>query len=185
MRYLHTMVRVTDIDASLRFWCDGLGLSEVSRREYPDGKFTLIFLAAEEDSEQFAERTGALVAQYNKYEPLPGTNVNGTFTLGENIGDLSGLSIAYKAYKMSLGGREAPVIDGLTGDQRFFIGWAQAFRSKIRDEALVTQIQTDPHSPDRYRVNGIVYNVDAFYDAFDITADHQLYIAPENRVKIW
>jgi putative endopeptidase len=139
----------------------------------------------EEDSEQFAERTGALVAQYNKYEPLPGTNVNGTFTLGENIGDLSGLSIAYKAYKMSLGGREAPVIDGLTGDQRFFIGWAQAFRSKIRDEALVTQIQTDPHSPDRYRVNGIVYNVDAFYDAFDITADHQLYIAPENRVKIW
>ncbi len=139
----------------------------------------------EEDSEKFAARTGALVAQYDKYEPLPGTNVNGTFTLGENIGDLSGLSIAYKAYKMSLNGKEAPVIDGLTGDQRFFIGWAQAFRSKIRDEALVTQIQTDPHSPDRYRVNGIVYNVDAFYDAFGVTPDHALYIAPEDRVKIW
>lgn len=139
----------------------------------------------EEDNEKFSERTGALVAQYDKYEPLPGTYVNGTFTLGENIGDLSGLSIAYKAYKMSLGGKEAPVIDGLTGDQRFFIGWAQAFRSKIRDEALVTQIQTDPHSPDRYRVNGIVYNVDAFYDAFGVTPDHALYIAPEDRVKIW
>lgn len=139
----------------------------------------------EEDSEKFTERTSALVAQYDQYEPVEGTNVNGTFTLGENIGDLSGLSIAYKAYKMSLNGEEAPVIDGLTGDQRFFIGWAQAFQSKIRDEALVTQIQTDPHSPDRYRVNGIVYNVDAFYDAFDVMPDHKLYIAPEDRVKIW
>ena len=139
----------------------------------------------EEDSTKFAERTGALVAQFDQYEPVSGTKVNGTFTLGENIGDLSGLSIAYKAYKMSLGVSEAPVIDGLTGDQRFFIGWAQAFLSKTRDEALVTQIQTDPHSPDRYRVNGIVYNIDAFYDAFNVTSDHELYIAPENRVRIW
>lgn len=139
----------------------------------------------EADREKFSQRTDALVAQYNAYEPLEGTNVNGTFTLGENIGDLSGLSIAYKAYKTALGGREAPVIDGLTGDQRFFIGWAQAFQSKIRDEALIQQVATDPHSPDQYRVNGIVYNVDAFYEAFDVGPEHKLYIAPENRVKIW
>lgn len=137
------------------------------------------------DKAKFSELTDTLIAQYDAYEPIEGTNVNGTFTLGENIGDLSGLSIAYKAYKMSLNGKEAPVIDGLTGDQRFFIGWAQAFQSKIRDEALLTQIQTDPHSPDRYRVNGIVYNVDAFYDAFNVDESHALYIKPENRVKIW
>lgn len=139
----------------------------------------------DEDKSKFASLTLKLVAQYNAYEPVGGTFVNGTFTLGENIGDLSGLSIAYKAYKMSLNGAEAPVIDGLTGDQRFFIGWAQAFQSKIRDEALITQIQTDPHSPDRYRVNGIVYNVDAFYDAFNVDESHALFIKPEDRVKIW
>lgn len=139
----------------------------------------------DEDRKKFQQLTLKLVAQYDAYEPVAGTNVNGTFTLGENIGDLSGLSIAYKAYKMSLGGKEAPVIDGLTGDQRFFIGWAQAFQSKIRDEALVTQIQTDPHSPDQYRVNGIVYNIDAFYEAFGVDESHALYIKPEYRVKIW
>ena len=139
----------------------------------------------DEDREKFTELTSALVAQYDAYEPVEGVNVNGTFTLGENIGDLSGLSIAYKAYKMSLNGADAPVIDGLTGDQRFFIGWAQAFKSKIRDEALETQIRTDPHSPDQYRVNGIVYNIDAFYDAFGVNEGHALYIKPEDRVKIW
>lgn len=139
----------------------------------------------EEDLEKFKERTNALVAQYDAYEPVEGSNVNGTFTLGENIGDLSGLSIAYKAYKISLNGEPAPVIDGFTGDQRFFIGWAQAFMTKIRDEALVNQIKTDPHSPSQYRVNGIVYNVDAFYQAFDVGPEHKLYIAPENRVRIW
>ena len=105
--------------------------------------------------------------------------------MGENIGDLSGLSIAYKAYKASLGDKEALVIDGLTGDQRFFIGWAQAFQSKIRDEALIRQVATDPHAPDQYRVNGIVYNIDAFYEAFDVRPEHKLYIEPEKRVKIW
>ncbi len=139
----------------------------------------------DDDRGKFTELTIALIEQFSAYEPVPGVTVNGVFTLGENIGDLSGLSIAYKAYKMSLNGEEPPVIDGLTGDQRFFIGWAQAFLSKTREEALVTQIRTDPHSPDRYRVNGIVYNIDAFYDAFDVTPDHALYIAPENRVKIW
>ena len=139
----------------------------------------------DEDKEKFTEKTNALIAQYNTYEPIEGTTVNGTFTLGENIGDLSGLSISYKAYKISLNGQEARIIDGLTGDQRFFIGWAQAFQSKSRDEALVQQIKTDPHSPNRYRVNGIVYNVDAFYEAFDVGPEHKLYIAPEDRVRIW
>ncbi|MBL4602641.1 MAG: hypothetical protein JKY84_07850 [Emcibacteraceae bacterium] len=139
----------------------------------------------DEDKEKFTKKTNALIAQYNTYEPIEGTTVNGTFTLGENIGDLSGLSISYKAYKISLNGQEARVIDGLTGDQRFFIGWAQAFQSKSRDEALVQQIKTDPHSPNRYRVNGVVYNVDAFYEAFDVGPEHKLYIAPEDRVRIW
>ncbi|MBT6135758.1 MAG: M13 family metallopeptidase [Kordiimonadaceae bacterium] len=139
----------------------------------------------ESDRENFSERTDALVVQFDNFEPLKGLNVNGTFTLGENIGDLSGLSIAYKAYKASLGDKEALVIDGLTGDQRFFIGWAQAFQSKIRDEALIRQVATDPHAPDQYRVNGIVYNIDAFYEAFDVRPEHKLYIEPEKRVKIW
>jgi len=112
-------------------------------------------------------------------------NVNGTFTLGENIGDLGGLSIAYKAYKMSLGGKEAPVIDGLTGDQRFFIGWAQAFMGKERDEALRQRILTAPHSPNIFRVNGVVRNVPAFYEAFDVKPGNTLYLPPEERVKIW
>ena len=161
----------------------GHGFDDSGSRYNGDGKLENWW--TEEDNEKFGERTSVLVEQYNAYEPIEGTTVNGAFTLGENIGDLSGLSISYKAYKLSLNGEEAPVIDGLTGDQRFFIGWAQAFRSKIRDEALVQQIKTDPHSPDRYRVNGIVYNVDAFYDAFNVTPDHKLYIKPEDRVRIW
>lgn len=139
----------------------------------------------DDDKAKFKQRTDALIAQYDAYEPVEGTFVNGTFTLGENIGDLSGLSIGYKAYKNSLGGKEAPIIDGLTGDQRFFIGWAQAFQSKSRDAATVQQIQTDPHSPSQYRVNGIVFNIDAFYQAFDIGPEHKLYIKPEDRVRIW
>ena len=139
----------------------------------------------DDDKEKFKERTDVLIAQYDAYEPVAGTHVNGTFTLGENIGDLSGMSIAYNAYKKSLGGRQAPVIDGLTGDQRFFIGWAQAFQEKIRDEAVIQQIKTDPHSPSRYRINGIVFNIDAFYDAFDVGPEHKLYSAPEERVRIW
>ncbi|MBT5072976.1 MAG: M13 family metallopeptidase [Kordiimonadaceae bacterium] len=139
----------------------------------------------DDDIAKFKERTDTLVAQYDAYEPVAGTHVNGTFTLGENIGDLSGMSIAYKAYKKSLGGKEAPVIDGYTGDQRFFIGWAQAFQSKWRDASLVELINTDPHAPDQYRINGIVFNVDAFYEAFDVGPEHKLYIAPEDRVRIW
>ncbi len=161
----------------------GHGFDDQGSRYNGDGKLEDWW--TEDDQTKFKEKTNALVAQYDAYEPIEGTHVNGTYTLGENIGDLSGLSIAYKAYKISLKGLPAPVIDGLTGDQRFFIGWAQAFRSKIRDQALVNQIKTDPHSPDRYRVNGVVYNVDAFYEAFGVTQQNKLYIKPEDRVRIW
>ncbi|PIB29033.1 peptidase M13 [Maribacter sp. 4U21] len=137
------------------------------------------------DKEEFKKRTGALVEQYNGYEVLPDLNVNGEFTLGENIGDLGGLSIALKAYKMSLGENEAPVMDGFTGEQRVFIGYAQAWRNKARDEAIRVQISTDPHSPAALRVNGIVRNVPEFYTAFDIKETDSLYLAPEERVKIW
>ncbi|MFS4456387.1 M13 family metallopeptidase [Maribacter sp. 2304DJ31-5] len=137
------------------------------------------------DKEEFKKRTGALVEQYNGFEVLPGLNINGEFTLGENIGDLGGLSIALKAYKMSLKNKEAPKMDGFTGEQRVFIGYAQAWRNKARDESLRVQISTDPHSPAEYRVNGIVRNVPEFYSAFNIKESDSLYLAPENRVKIW
>ncbi|MEZ2415136.1 M13 family metallopeptidase [Muriicola sp. E247] len=137
------------------------------------------------DKEEFKKRTGALVEQYNSYEVLPGLNINGEFTLGENIGDLGGLSIALKAYNMSLNGAEAPVMDGYTGEQRVFIGYAQAWRSKARDEAVRVQINTDPHSPADFRVNGVVRNVPEFYSAFNIQEGDSLYLAPEKRVKIW
>jgi putative endopeptidase len=137
------------------------------------------------DKEEFKKRTGALIEQYNQYEVLPGLNVNGEFTLGENIGDLGGLSIALKAYKMSLNGAEAAEMDGFTGEQRVFIGYAQAWRNKARDEALRVQINTDPHSPADFRVNGIVRNIPEFYTAFDVKEGDSLYLAPEQRVKIW
>ncbi len=137
------------------------------------------------DKEEFKKRTTALVEQYNSYEVLPGLNINGEFTLGENIGDLGGLSIALKAYNMSLDGAEGPEMDGFTAEQRVFLGYAQAWRSKTRDEAIRVQINTDPHSPADYRVNGIVRNVPEFYAAFDIQEGDSLYLAPEKRVKIW
>ncbi|NNE03184.1 MAG: peptidase M13 [Arenibacter sp.] len=137
------------------------------------------------DKEEFKKRTGALIEQYNQYEVLPGLNINGEFTLGENIGDLGGLSIALKAYKMSLNGAEAAEMDGFTGEQRVFIGYAQAWRNKARDESIRVQINTDPHSPADYRVNGIVRNIPEFYTAFDVKEGDSLYLAPEQRVKIW
>ena len=137
------------------------------------------------DLEEFKKRTGALVAQYDEFEVLPGLNVNGEFTLGENIGDLGGLSIALRAYKMSLKGKEAPVLDGFTGEQRVFIGYAQAWRGKSRKEALRVQVNTDPHSPGDFRVNGVVRNVPAFYQAFNVKPTDSLYLPPDQRVKIW
>ena len=141
----------------------------------------------EADSEAFKALTDALVEQYNGFCPLDDgeTCVNGRLTLGENIGDLGGLSMAYRAYQISLNGEEAPVIDGLTGDQRFFMAWAQVWRNKIRDKALAQQIIGDPHSPARYRVNGVVRNFDEWYEAFGVTEDDPLYLPPEQRIRIW
>jgi len=139
----------------------------------------------DEDKEEFKKRTGALIAQYNDFEVLPDLNVNGEFTLGENIGDLGGLSIALKAYKISLNGEEGPEMDGYTAEQRVFLGYAQAWRNKARDEALRVQISTDPHSPADFRVNGVVRNVPEFYTAFNIKETDSLYLAADERVKIW
>ena len=137
------------------------------------------------DQEAFKARTGALVTQYSEFKAFPDLSVNGAFTLGENIGDLGGLTIAMKAYKMSLNGKKAPVMDGFTGEQRLFIGFAQAFQEKQRDEALRSQIASDPHSPAHFRINGTVRNVPEFYEAFNVKPGDSLYIAPEKRVKIW
>lgn len=149
-----------------------------------------------EDKAAFVARTDALVGQYDGFCPLDEgeTCVNGRLGLGENTGDLGGLSMAYKAYKMSLdtngdgeisADEEAPVLGGYTGDQRFFMAWAQAWRNKYREEALRQQLIRGPHSPPYYRVNGIVRNFDEWYEAFDVGPDHALYLAPEERIRIW
>ena len=136
-----------------------------------------------EDVDRFKQQTSKVVAQYGAYEPLPGTKLNGELTLGENMADLAGLTIAYDAYRMSLNGKEAPVIDGYTGDQRFFLGFGQVWRSKYRDDYLRTIVATDPHSPDFYRAN-VVRNFDPWYKAFDVK-DGAIYLPPEQRIKIW
>ncbi|MGV3698216.1 M13 family metallopeptidase [Flavobacterium sp.] len=137
------------------------------------------------DLAAFKAKTGALVAQYNSFKAFPDLSVNGEYTLGENIGDLGGLSIAIKAYKESLGGKEAPVMDGFTGMQRVFLGWGQVWGEKTREEALRSQIARDPHSPAKFRINGVVRNVPEFYEAFNVKPGDSLYLAPEKRVKIW
>lgn len=139
----------------------------------------------EKDQEEFKDRTSALIAQYNEYEVLPGLFVNGEYTLGENIGDLGGLSIAVKAYNMSLDGEEGPVLDGFTAEQRVFIGWAQAWIGKTRDEAMRLKVSTDPHPPAQFRVNGVVRNIPEFYTAYDVQPQDSLFLAPDQRVKIW
>jgi len=139
----------------------------------------------EEDRTRFEERTGALVEQYNAYEPIKGETVNGQLTLGENIGDLGGLSIAYEAYRISLGGEEPPVRDGFTGAQRFFLGWGQVWQGKDREAFLLRRLKSDSHSPSEFRVNGVVRNMNAWYEAFDVSEDDALYLPPEERVSIW
>ncbi|MEM1261119.1 MAG: M13 family metallopeptidase [Pseudomonadota bacterium] len=139
----------------------------------------------ESDNAEFSKRADGLVEQYSQFEPLPGKFVNGRFTLGENIGDLSGVSVAYKAYQQSLKGEPGPVIDGYTAAQRFFMGYAQVWRRKYRDDELERRLLVDPHSPAEYRVNGVVRNIDAFYDAYGVDADDEMYLPPEERVRIW
>ena len=136
------------------------------------------------DLQKFNQAGQALVAQYDAYQPLPGLNIKGRQTLAENIADVAGLAAAYDAYKASLGGKEAPVIDGFTGDQRFFIAYAQTWASKMRDAALRARIATDGHAPGQYRAL-TVRNLDAWYAAFDVKPGDKLYLAPEKRVKVW
>lgn len=137
------------------------------------------------DRKNFEKLTARLVDQYKQYQPLEGHFIDGKLTLGENIGDLGGLSMAYHAYKLSLDGKTPPVIDGLSGDQRFFLSWAQVWRSKMRDALLLRKLKTDPHSPARFRVNGVVRNIDAWYAAFDVKPGDALYLEPKQRVTIW
>ncbi len=138
-----------------------------------------------EDVRRFEEVTGRLAAQYEQFEPLPGLHLNGRLTLGENIGDNGGLQVAYHAYQLSLAGSAAPALDGITGDQRFFLGWAQVWRTLMRDEAMRNQVINGPHSPGYYRANGPVRNMDSWYAAFDVQPDDDLYLAPADRVTIW
>jgi putative endopeptidase len=138
-----------------------------------------------EDAERFKALTAELGKQYSSYEAAPGVFINGDFTMGENIGDMSGLEVAYEAYKMSLGGKPSPTIDGLTGDQRFFLAFAQAWRGNQRDDAIKTHVASDPHRPRRYRIIGPLRNLDAWYNAFNIAPDSKFYIPPEKRVRIW
>ncbi len=125
------------------------------------------------------------MAQYDAYEPLPGKHVNGKLTLGENIADLSGLQIAYKAYHLSLNGKPAPVIDGLTGDERFFLAFAQIWRGKMRDAALLKQVATDPHSPMAFRAIGASMNSDGFAETFGTKPGDKMYKAPQDRIHMW
>jgi putative endopeptidase len=153
-------------------------------RKY-DSKGLLRDWWAAPDAKTFEARAKMFGAQYSAYEPVPGAHVNGDLTMGENIADLGGLTLGLDAYHASLHGKPAPVIDGLTGDQRVFLGWAQAWRGKVRDDAVRRQVVSDPHSPRQYRVNGPVRNIDAWYAAFGVKPGEALYIAPDQRVRIW
>ena len=137
------------------------------------------------DKANFEALTARLGAQYDQFEPIPGFNVQGGLTMGENIGDAAGTAVGLEAYHLSLNGQPSPVLDGITGDQRFFYGWAQVWQSKMRDDALRNQIATDPHSPAEFRVIGPLRNVDAWYEAFDVQPGDKYYLAPADRVRIW
>ena len=162
----------------------GHGFDDQGRRFDEKGKIRDWWTAASNDN--FKLRSDKLVAQYNNFSPIEGMNVNGELTLGENIGDLGGLEMAYSAYKLYVEKHGEPqVIDGFTGEQRFFMSWAQVWRGKMREDGLRQQLLTDPHSPMQYRVNGVVRNIDAWYDAFGVKEGDAMYLAPEERVSIW
>ncbi|HEV2805652.1 MAG TPA: M13 family metallopeptidase [Chthoniobacterales bacterium] len=159
------------------------GFDDQGRKFDADGKLNDWWTA--EDAKTFEARAKVLGDQYSKFEPLPGAKVNGELTMGENIADLGGVVIALDAYRASLKGKPAPVIDGLSGEQRVFLGWAQAWRGKLRDDAVRRQVVSDPHSPRQYRVNGVMRNIDAWYDAFKVKPDEKLFVDPKSRVRIW
>lgn len=150
-----------------------------------DGEGVLRDWWTEEDEQRFMERAQVLIEQYGGYNPIDDMHINGELTLGENIADLGGLTIAYHAYQRSLDGREALVLDGFTGEQRFFIGWAQAFQRKFRDDELRRRLMIDVHSPDMYRVMGVMSNMPQFYEAFGVQAGDRMYRSQEELVKIW
>ncbi|MDH5226024.1 MAG: peptidase M13, partial [Gammaproteobacteria bacterium] len=150
-----------------------------------DGKGVLRDWWTPADAAKFEARAEALVKQFDAFSPLPGMNVDGKLTLGENIGDLSGVAVAYKAYQLALDGKTAPVLDGFSGDQRFFIGWGQIWARKHREDDAIKRLKTDTHSPSEYRVNGILRNMPAFQQAFDVKAGDQLYLPPDQIVRIW
>jgi putative endopeptidase len=152
-----------------------------------DGAGNLHDWWTDDDRVEFEKRTKVLIAQYDVLEPkqTPGHHVNGALTVGENIGDLGGLSIAYAAYQIALNGAEPPVLDGLSGWQRFFISWAQGWRGKARDTEVIRRLALDPHSPEEFRCNAVVRNIDAFHEAFGVTADDALWLAEDQRVRIW
>jgi putative endopeptidase len=150
-----------------------------------DGDGNLRNWWTKEDREEFDRRAAGLITQYAAYKPIDEMTVNGELTLGENIGDLGGISIAYTAYELSLKGKAGPVIDGFTGPQRFFLGWGQVWRRKYREEELRRRLLTDPHSPSQYRCNGILSNVDSFYEAFDIPQEGEMFIPAADRIRIW
>ena len=153
-----------------------------------DGDGNLVDWWTDADRSEFGVRTKALIDQYETFTPRgldPAHHVNGAFTVGENIGDLGGLSIALLAYQLSLGSAEAPVLDGLTGVQRVFFGWAQVWRTKSRDAEAIRRLAVDPHSPPEFRCNGVVRNIDAYYDAFGVTEDDELFLEQAARVRIW
>jgi putative endopeptidase len=151
-----------------------------------DGDGVLRSWWTDEDRRNFDARTAALAAQYDAYEPLPGIHINGKLTLGENIADLAGLVIAYKAYHIALHGKPAPVLNGLTGDQRFYIAYAQSWRQKDRDANLRARLLSNPHSPPAYRVNGVVRNDDGWYEAFpEVKSGDKYYLPPDKRVRLW
>jgi putative endopeptidase len=163
----------------------GHGFDDQGSKFDGDGKLEDWWTTA--DRSAFEKRTGSLIAQYDALAPaqVPDHHVNGALTIGENIGDLGGLGIAWKAYLLSLGGEEPPVVDGLSGAERFFLSWAQAWQQKGRDEEVIRLLAIDPHSPNEFRCNQIVRNIDAFYDTFGVTDGDALWLAPEQRVTIW
>jgi len=181
----------TDADDAINYGAIGAvigheishGFDDQGRKSDGDGNLRDWWTA--DDAKKFEERAARLGAQYESYAPLPGMKINGRQTMGENIGDLSGLAVALRAYHLSLNGKPAPVIGGFTGDQRFFLGYAQIWRFKSRDEALRNQLLTDPHSPGYYRAFVPLTNIDEFYAAFNLKPGDKLYRAPEDRVKIW
>ncbi|HEX3700248.1 MAG TPA: M13-type metalloendopeptidase [Phenylobacterium sp.] len=159
------------------------GFDDQGRKSNGDGVLTDWWTP--EDAAKFDAQAKKLGMQYSAFEPVPGTHVNGQLTMGENIGDMGGVSLGLDAYHASLHGQPAPVIDGFTGDQRVFLGWAQVWREKIRDEAARQYAVVDPHSPAKFRVNGTIRNIDGWYSAFDVMPGDKLYVAPADRVRIW